>query len=309
MLLKVRRGGYMKSLSVKKRRYSRHDLRGIVYILPWLAGVLVFQLYPFAYSFLLSFTDKSMSDTVNFIGLQNYIDIFTKDRDFWTNVEVTLKYVLMAVPGRVLFALLVAVLLSSEIKGINFFRTVYYLPSIFGSSVAISIVWRFIFQKQGVINEFLQIFGVEPVNWLGDPDRALFTICVIPIWQFGSSMVLFLAAIKNVPRSLYESAEIDGAGKWKNFIHITLPMISPIMLFNLLMQAIGCFQEFSTAFVLTKGGPNKATYLYGIKIYREAFTNFQMGYASALSWILFAAIMAATGLIFLSSKKWVFYDD
>ena len=213
MLLKVRRGGYMKSLSVKKRRYSRHDLRGIVYILPWLAGVLVFQLYPFAYSFLLSFTDKSMSDTVNFIGLQNYIDIFTKDRDFWTNVEVTLKYVLMAVPGRVLFALLVAVLLSSEIKGINFFRTVYYLPSIFGSSVAISIVWRFIFQKQGVINEFLQIFGVEPVNWLGDPDRALFTICVIPIWQFGSSMVLFLAAIKNVPRSLYESAEIDGAGK------------------------------------------------------------------------------------------------
>lgn len=291
------------------RRYSRRDIEGLIYVIPWIIGVLIFQLYPFIYSLILSFTNKTMSDNMNFVGLQNYINIFTKDRDFWTNATVTLKYVLMAVPGRVIFALLIAMLLSSDIKGINMFRTVYYLPSIFGSSVAISIVWRFIFQKQGVINEILGMAGMEAVNWLGNPKMALFTVCIIPIWQFGSSMVLFLAALKNVPRSLYESAQIDGAGYWKNFLHITLPMISPIMLFNLLMQAIGCFQEFSTAFILTKGGPNKATYLYGIKIYKEAFTNFKMGYASALSWILFAAIMFATALIFITSKKWVFYDD
>lgn len=291
------------------RRYSRRDVEGLIYVIPWIIGVLIFQLYPFIYSLILSFTNKTMSDNMNFVGLQNYINIFTRDRDFWTNATVTLKYVLMAVPGRVIFALLIAMLLSSDIRGINMFRTVYYLPSIFGSSVAISIVWRFIFQKQGVINEILGMAGLEAVNWLGSPKMALFTVCIIPIWQFGSSMVLFLAALKNVPRSLYESAQIDGAGYWKNFLHITLPMISPIMLFNLLMQAIGCFQEFSTAFILTKGGPNKATYLYGIKIYKEAFTNFKMGYASALSWILFAAIMFATALIFITSKKWVFYDD
>lgn len=292
-----------------RKRYSRKDWGGLVYIAPWVIGVMIFQLYPFIYSLILSFTDKSMADTMKFVGFQNYINIFTKDRDFWTNVEVTLKYVLMAVPGRVLFALFIAMLLSSDMKGINLFRTLYYLPTIFGSSVAISIVWRFIFQKQGVMNELLQILGADPVNWLGNPQMALFTVCIIPIWQFGSSMVLFLAAIKNVPRSLYEAAEIDGAGSVKRFLHITLPMISPIMLFNLLMQAIGCFQEFSTAFILTKGGPNKATYLYGIKIYKEAFTNFKMGYASALSWILFAVIMTATALIFITSKKWVFYDE
>ncbi|MCI9333539.1 MAG: sugar ABC transporter permease [Lachnospiraceae bacterium] len=293
----------------KRRKYSKRDMCGLLYILPWLAGVLVFQLYPFAYSFILSFTDKSMAEGMNFVGLQNYITIFTKDKDFWTNAEVTVKYVLMAVPGRVMFALLVALLLNVEIKGINFFRTVYYLPSIFGSSVAISIVWRFMFQKQGMVNELLGLIGVPGVNWFGDPGKALITICIIPIWQFGSSMVLFLAALKNVPRSLYDSAQIDGAGKVSCFFRITLPMISPIMLFNLVMQAIGCFQEFSTAFVLTKGGPNKATFLYGIKIYREAFTNFKMGYASALSWILFMAILFVTALIFIGSKKWVFYDE
>ena len=294
---------------VKRKQYSKRDMCGLLYILPWLAGVLIFQLYPFAYSFILSFTDKSMAGGMNFIGLQNYISIFTKDKDFWTNAEVTMKYVLLAVPGRVLFALLVALLLNAEIKGINLFRTVYYLPSIFGSSVAISIVWRFMFQKQGMVNELLGLIGVSGVNWFGDPGKALITICIIPIWQFGSSMVLFLAALKNVPKSLYDSAQIDGAGRISCFFRITLPMISPIMLFNLVMQAIGCFQEFSTAFVLTKGGPNKATYLYGIKIYREAFTNFKMGYASALSWILFMAILFVTALIFIGSKKWVFYDE
>ncbi|MEG0742001.1 MAG: sugar ABC transporter permease, partial [Clostridia bacterium] len=220
-----------------------------------------------------------------------------------------LKFVLFAVPGRVLFALLVAILMSSEIRGINVFRTLYYLPSIFGSSVAISIVWRFLFQKSGLINSMLTSVGLNAVNWLGDPNMALITISIIPIWQFGSSMVLFLAALKNVPRELYEAAMIDGSGRFHTFFKVTFPMISPIVLFNLMMQSVSCFQEFSTAFVLTKGGPNKATFLYGIKLYREGFTDFRMGYASALSWVLFLAILLVTGLLWLSSKYWVYYSD
>lgn len=293
----------------KKHRYSRRDWSGLLYLLPWLLGLLIFQLYPFVYSFVLSFTDKSMGDSFQILGLGNYVKLITEDPDFWKNVEVTLKYGLVAVPGRVLFALLVAVLLSADRKGINLFRTVYYLPSIFGSSVAISIIWKFIFQKQGVINAVLEGIGLTGPNWLGDPRIALLTISIIPIWQFGSSMVLFLAAIKNVPKELYESAQIDGASRIRRFFRITLPMISPIMLFNLIMQLISCFQEFSTAYVLTNGGPNKSTFLYGIKIYREAFSNFKMGYASALSWLLFAGIMCLSGLIFISSRKWVYHDE
>lgn len=292
-----------------KRRYSRRDWIGLLYLLPWLAGLVVFQLYPFVYSFVLSFTDKSMAASFKLIGISNYVRLLTDDADFWKNVEVTLKYGFIAVPGRVLFALFIAMLLSSDRKGINLFRTVYYLPSIFGSSVAISIIWKFIFQKQGVVNAVLEGLGLRGVNWLGNPKVALFTISIIPIWQFGSSMVLFLAAIKNVPRELYESAQMDGASGIQRFFRITLPMISPIMLFNLIMQLISCFQEFSTAYVLTGGGPNKATFLYGIKIYREAFTNFKMGYASALSWMLFAGLMCLSGLIFISSGKWVYRDE
>lgn len=295
-------------LLVNPRRRLRR-FRGLVYILPWLAGFLVFQLFPFVYSFLLSFTDKSMSARTDFVGIENYVYLFTKDRDFWQVCKVTLNYVLVAVPGRVCFALIVALLMSAELKGINIYRTVYYLPSIFGASVAISIVWRFLFQRTGVINLLLEAAGLSAVNWLGNPKVALWTVSIIPIWQFGSSMVLFLAALKSVPRDLYEAARIDGSGRARTFFRVTLPMISPILLFNLIMQSVTCFQEFSTAFVLTGGGPNRSTLVYGIKLYREAFTEFKMGYASALSWVLFAAILLVTGLLRLSARRWVYYGD
>lgn len=295
-----------KPLALRMRR-----CKGLVYIAPWIVGVLVFQLYPFVYSFILSFTDKSMAARSDFVGLNNYVYMFTRDRDFFQVCQVTLKYVLVAVPGRVLFALLVALLMNVEMRGINVFRTVYYLPSIFGSSVAISVVWRFLFQNNGMINGILAALGFAPKHWLGDPNIALGTISIIPIWQFGSSMVLFLAALKNVPQELHEAATIDGCGKVRAFRRITLPMISPILLFNLIMQSVTCFQEFSTAFVLTsgKGGPNRSTLLYGIKLYREAFTDFRMGYASALSWMLFFAILVVTGIIRLTSRYWVYYGD
>lgn len=299
----------MPARTAQKRLLRPARYKGLLFIMPWIVGFLVFQAYPFLYSLILSFTDKSMSTKTGFVGLENYRYMFQSDRDFMKICSVTLKYVLVAVPGRVLFALLIALLMNAELPGINVFRTAYYLPSIFGSSVAISVVWRFLFQKNGAINQMLQFLGIGAVNWLGNPDVALWTISIIPIWQFGSSMVLFLAALKNVPRDLYEAATIDGSGRLRTLCTITLPMISPILLFNLMMQAVSCFQEFSTAFVLTNGGPNRATYLYGIKLYREAFTEFRMGYSSALSWVLFAFILLATGLLRLSSRYWVYYSD
>lgn len=296
-------------LKTLPRRRTRRGYVGLAYIAPWLLGLLIFQAYPFLYSLVLSFTNKTLSDNTGFIGLSNYVRLFTRDRDFYKVCEVTFKYVLFAVPGRVLFALLIALLMNTDHRGVNLFRTLYYLPSIFGGSVAIAVVWRLMFQNNGVVNAMLGTLGMEPVKWLGHPKVALSTITIIPIWQFGSSMVLFLAALKNVPQELYEAGRIDGCKPVGMFLRITLPMISPILLFNLMMQMISCFQEFSIAFVMTGGGPNRATYLYGIKLYNEAFTNFNMGYASALSWIMFAAIMGITLLIQLSSRYWVFYSD
>lgn len=296
-------------LKTLPRRRACRGYVGLAYIAPWFLGLLIFQAYPFLYSLVLSFTNKTLSDNTGFIGLSNYVRLFTRDRDFYKVCEVTFKYVLFAVPGRVLFALLIALLMNTDHRGVNLFRTLYYLPSIFGGSVAIAVVWRLMFQNNGVVNAMLGTLGMEPVKWLGHPKVALSTITIIPIWQFGSSMVLFLAALKNVPQELYEAGRIDGCKPVGMFLRITLPMISPILLFNLMMQMISCFQEFSIAFVMTGGGPNRATYLYGIKLYNEAFTNFNMGYASALSWIMFAAIMGITLLIQLSSRYWVFYSD
>ena len=260
-------------------------------------------------SFYLSFTDKSVSDNVNFIGVQNFVRIFTVDPDFLAVVKATIVYTLIASPGKVFFALIIALILNADIKGVNVFRTIYYLPSIFGGSIAISVIWRFLFENAGYINMLLQKCGMEPLKWFGNTHLAPFTIALVAIWQFGSSMVLFLAALKNVPRELYEAAEVDGGNKLKVFFAVTLPMISPILLFNLVMQTINSFQEFTTPFVLTQGGPNKATLLFGMKLYREAFQNFNMGYASAYSWILFAILIVVTLFIFLTSQYWVFYGD
>lgn len=294
---------------MRVHRHLTRNYLGLVYIAPWVLGLLVFQLYPFVYSLVLSFMDKSFGATPRFTGIQNYVYMFTRDRLFWNSVERTLIYVLIAVPGRVLFALMIALILNSDIPGMNLFRTIYYLPSIFAGGVAISIVWRFLFQNQGAINLVLEFLSLEPVSWFGNPKVALYVLGIIPIWQFGSSMVLFLAALKNVPRVLYEAAHIDGAGRIRTFLRITLPMISPIILFNVVVQTIGAFQDFSSAFVITGGGPNKSTYLYSLLLYDQAFTNFRMGYASALSWVLFVVILLFTGIMLYFSRYWTFYSD
>ena len=282
---------------------------GLFYVLPWVFGFLVFTLYPFASSFYNSFTNNLGGGNIKFIGLQNYKNMFTVDFDFWISARATAIYVAIAVPLKLGFALFIAMLLNIRIKGVNLFRTVYYIPSILGGSVAVSIVWRMLFLKNGLVNRMLESLSFPAVGWLSKPGPALFTISLLTVWQFGSSMVIFLAGLKQIPNDLYEAATVDGASKPRMFRVITLPMLTPVLLFNLVMQMINAFQEFTSAFIITGGGPVKGTYLYAFKMYVEAFRNFRLGYASALSWVLFAVIILLTLIIFKVSDRYVYYEN
>jgi len=272
-------------------------------------GFLVFQIYPFLASLVYSFTDLTMLKEPNWAGLKNYINIFTGDPTFVKSLSVTVVYVLISVPLKLLFALLVAMLLNMNVRGIGVFRTFYYLPSILGGSVGLSILWRYLFSHDGLINLLLSRLSLPAVDWLGNPDISLFTVSLLSVWQFGSSMVLFLAALKQIPRSYYEAAMVDGASRPRMFVKITVPLITPIVFFNLVMQMINAFQEFTGPYLITNGGPLKSTYMYSLMIYDTAFGYLKMGYACALSWILFVIIMAFTLMIFKSSAYWTYYED
>ena len=287
----------------------KREYQAYLYILPWILGFAILQLYPFVSSFIYSFTDYTVGAKATFQGLANYKKLFTQDKEFWNSLKVTILFALYTVPGKLIMALAVAMFLNKDLKGINLIRTLYYIPSLFGGSVAVALLWRLMFLDNGVINAILSALHLPVIQWLGDTRYALRTICMLEIWQFGSSMVMFLAALKQVPRSLYEAAEIDGAGKVTRFFHITLPQISPIIFFNLINQTIQALQNFTSAQVITEGGPLKSTYVLGLKLYKEGFSYFKMGYASAISWVVFAAIMIFTLAIFASSKLWVHYAD
>lgn len=282
--------------------------KGLLFITPWLLGLIVFKVIPFGASFVLSFTDYNLLDAPNFIGLGNY-KAALNDPDFIIAFKNTVKYVFLTVPLKLAFALFIAHILNFKIKGVGFFRTAYYIPSILGGSVAIAILWRFLFAYNGLINMISGFIGLPAVNWLGDPRIALFTISLLRVWQFGSAMVIFLAALKNIPQELYEAAEIDGAPKWRQFINITLPMITPVVFFNFIMQLVQAFQEFNGPYIITGGGPLKSTTLLPLLIYNNAFSYFNMGYASAISWFLFFVIMIFTAITFSSQKYWVYYSD
>ncbi len=288
---------------------KRFNYTGYLYILPWVLGFLLLQLVPLINSFWYSFTQFQLLGSPKFLGLANYKKIFTADPTFYQSLKVTFYYVLIAVPLKIGFALLIAIILNQKIKGINLFRTLYYIPSILGGSVAISVLWKYLFMNKGVINNILSTVGIGAIDWLGNPSIALGTISLVTVWQFGSSMLLFLAGLKQIPISHYEAARIDGAGTMRIFFQITLPELSPIVLFNLIMQMINAFQDFTSAFVITQGGPLKSTYLYGLMLYDQGFKFFKMGYASALSWILFVIILFFSSMTFRSSESWVHYGD
>lgn len=294
---------------MNRKKTMKREYQAYLYILPWILGFAILQLYPFVSSFIYSFTDYTVGAKATFQGLANYKKLFTQDKEFWNSLKVTILFALYTVPGKLIMALAVAMFLNRDLKGINLIRTLYYIPSLFGGSVAVALLWRLMFLDNGVINAILSALHLPVIQWLGDTRYALRTICMLEIWQFGSSMVMFLAALKQVPRSLYEAAEIDGAGKVTRFFHITLPQISPIIFFNLINQTIQALQNFTSAQVITEGGPLKSTYVLGLKLYKEGFSYYKMGYASAISWVVFAAIMIFTLAIFASSKLWVHYAD
>ncbi|MFV0362154.1 MAG: carbohydrate ABC transporter permease [Suipraeoptans sp.] len=269
----------------------------------------IFTIYPFVSSLILSFTDYNLIKEPNFVGFSNYIRLFTQDREFINSLLVTLKYMLMTVPLQLAFALFVAFILNFNLKGINFYRTAYYIPSILGGNVAIAVLWRFLFSGDGLINQAIGLFGGAPIGWLSDPNASMVVISLLRVWQFGSAMVIFLAALKEVPLELYEAAQVDGAKKWTIFFKITIPMITPTLFFNLVMQIVNAMQEFNAPFLITNGGPAKSTNLASLLIYNNAFKFFNMGYASAMSWILFIIIAVLATILFKSSDRWVFYSD
>ncbi len=282
---------------------------GLAYLSPFLIGLVVFTLFPFVASLALSFTDYHLQDRLDsarFVGIDNYASL-VDDRTFKQSLFVTLIYVFVTVPLKLAFALFIAYVLNFKLRAIGFFRTAYYLPSILGGSVAVAVVWRYVFAGDGLINQVLEGLGAGGVNWLGEPDTAMFTIMLLRLWQFGSAMVIFLAGLQAIPSDLYEAAKIDGAGAWRTFFRITLPILTPVVFFNFIMQVIQAFQEFNGPYIITGGGPLKSTYLLPLMIYEESFKYFDMGYASAISWVLFALTAVCAAAAFSSSRYWVFY--
>lgn len=276
---------------------------------PWLVGFAFMWLAPAVISIYYSFTDFNLLNTPKLIGFANYIRIFTADKMFVQALKVTFLYVLLLVPLRLAFALFIAVLLNKKHKALGLYRTFYYIPSIIGGSIAVSVVWKELFGNKGVMMSLLAAFGIhQQTSFLGNPQTALGVIILMGVWQFGSSMLIFLAALKQIPGSLYESAMVDGAKPARIFFRITLPMLTPTIFFNLILQIINGFRVFTESYVITDGGPLNSTLSYVLYLYRRAFTYFDMGYSCALAWILVAIIAVFTVILFKTQKGWVYYE-
>ena len=290
---------------------SRESLAAYLFLLPWLIGFFVLTLGPLLASLYFSFTDFDLLTPPQWIGLDNFVEMFTQDRRFRAALFVTFRYVVFSVPLSLAFALLVAMMLNRQIRGIGIYRAVYYLPSLLGGSVAIAILWRQVFGKEGVVNQVLALFGIIGPSWISTPQFALNTLIILHIWQFGASMLIFLAGLKQIPQDLYDAAAVDGAGPMSKFFRITLPMLTPVIFFNLIMGIIGAFKAFTSAYVVSggTGGPLDSTLFYTLYLYQKGFTDFEMGYASAMAWVLLIIIAACTALVFRSSRLWVHYED
>ncbi|MDQ0059065.1 carbohydrate ABC transporter permease [Paenibacillus harenae] len=297
--------------ATRKTMQRQHNLTAYGFLLPWLIGFFCLTLGPMLGSLYLSLTKYNLLSAPKWVGLSNYVTIFTDDQTFTNSLWLTFKYVFMSVPLRLAFALLVAMALNKGIRALGIYRTIYYVPSLLGGSVAIAIVWRQIFDGSGLVNRFLGWFGIEGPSWISHPDYIVYTIISLSIWQFGSAMVIFLAGLKQIPGDLYEAAQVDGAGKARSFFRITLPMLTPVIFFNLVMSIINSFQAFTPAFVIGdgRGGPLDATMFYTLYLYMKGFSFFEMGYASALAWIMLLIVGGFTAIVFMTSKFWVFYGD
>lgn len=281
---------------------------GYLFILPWLLGFLIFVLAPVVASFYLSFSDYELFLPPRLVGWENYRTLILEDPLFWKSLYNTLYYTVFAVPLGVIGSLLIAVLLNQELRGITIYRTVYYLPAV-TSGVAVSLLWVWLFNPQfGLINAILARFGIPGPGWLVDPVWAKPSLILMSLWGVGGGMVIYLAGLQGIPVQLYEAAEIDGANTWTKFWKITLPMLSPVIFFNLIMGIINSFQVFTQAYVMTGGGPGDATTFYVLYLFRNAFNLLRMGYASAMAWILFIIVLVLTLLQFKFADQWVYYE-
>lgn len=298
-----------RSLTIPK--VLRDNAVAYFFLLPWLIGFFVLTLGPLLTSLYLSFTDFDLLTTPEWIGTANYVEMFTQDRRFRISLGVTFNYVFFSVPLSLAFALLVAMLLNRDIRGIGLYRAVFYLPSLLGGSVAIAILWRQIFGRDGLINRVLELVGINGPSWISTPRYALDTLIVLHIWQFGAAMLIFLAGLKQIPQDLYDAASVDGAGMVSKFFRITVPMLTPVIFFNLIMGIIGAFKAFTSAYIVSggNGGPLDSTLFYTLYLYEKGFTNFEMGYASAMAWVLLIIISICTALVFRSSRFWVHYES
>jgi multiple sugar transport system permease protein len=292
-------------------RLWRDHSAGYLFLLPWFIGFFGLTIGPIVSSLYLSFTDFDLLTTPEWLGLNNYIRIFTADPKFIASMRVTIFFVIFSVPLKLAFALGVALLLNRGMRGLPIYRALFYLPSLLGASVAIAILWRTIFARDGLVNDFLSIFGIVGPSWISSPQYSLWTIIILAIWQFGSPMIIFLAGLRSIPQDMYEAASLEGASKWRVFWKITLPMLTPVVFFNAIIQTIEGFKSFTPAFIISggTGNPINSTLFYTLYLYQEAFGFFRMGYASALAWILLAMVAIFTAFSFLTSKYWVHYDD
>ncbi len=287
----------------------REKIDGYLFISPWIVGFLLFYLIPMTFSFVVSFCNWDYFRNMTFVGLRNYFRIFSSDEYALAGLQKTAIFVGLEVPLQLFASLFIAFLLTQKIKGVNLVRSIVYLPAVISGAVG-GVLWRYMLGKQtGVINYFLSLVGISPIPWIEDPKIALYTIVGTGIWAIGQPMILFLAAMEGVPKTLYEVADVNGAGSFRKFFSITLPMISPTIFLNLIIIMIQQFQMLAPIIVITGGGPAKATYLYSYVEYDNAFKFLRMGFASSLSWFMFFIILLLALIIFKTSKRWVYYES
>jgi multiple sugar transport system permease protein len=298
-------------LVTAKKRQQLEDIAGYAFISPWLICFFAFSIIPILVSLYFSFTDYDILDAPVFSGLKNFRRMLG-DELFWKALGVTFFYAFVSVPARLVFAFFVAVLFKRASRMIRVYQAAYYLPSIIGGSIAVAVMWRRLFLPDGMVNAVLQAVGINStISWIGRPDTAIWTLIILSVWQFGSSMLIFLAGLRQIPQTYYVAASIDGAGPARQFLNITIPQMTPIIFFNLIMQLINGFTVFTQAFVVSggNGDPQYSTLVYALYLYQRAFKYYNMGYSSAMAWVLVLIIAVFTGIVFKTSDKWVFYES
>ncbi|MGY4857351.1 carbohydrate ABC transporter permease [Cryobacterium sp. AP23] len=299
-----------KPRTARSSAVKREERAAWSFMIPWFVGLLFITVGPMAASLYFSFTDYNLLSPPEWIGIDNYVEMASDPR-LQKSLLVTFTYVLIGVPLLLVVALSLAAVLNRGIRGLAIYRSAFYLPSLLGASVAVGILWRQVFGVNGLINQLLAVFGIEGPGWISNPDTALSTLIILHVWTFGSSMVIFLAGLRQIPEELYEAAGLDGASAWQRFRHVTLPLLSPIIFFNLILQIVNSFQSFTQAFVVSggTGGPSDSTLFYSLYLYQQGFGQLNMGYASSMAWLLVLIIGAFTAVNFYFSKRWVFYSD